>query len=327
MDTTVKYTNGIGEGNAMKRVSMPTNNTASSANGDIAPILLGSADWNDEWKRLQLLRRHRDQANFWTKRSKDFDRPDEPSPYTRDFVKLAALGDCDTAFDMGCGTGSIAVSLARAGHAVLAADFSSGMIAELRKRAEAAGTDNIRAIEMAWEDEWADFGIEPNSFDVAIASRSLSVADLGSALDKFSAVARKKCCVTVSCGYSPRMDARILEVCGLENLHGRDHQYVWNMLVNKGYEPSCSYIRSIRKDTFESAEDARRDFGRMVDDLAHVYPEEAIVRAHAKLSDWIDANLVENEDAGRIDEKGYPEKHFRLKNPRTITWAFISWEV
>lgn len=49
--------------------------------------------------------------------------------------------------DLGCGTGLDAVHLAQAGHRVLATDWSPGMVARTRERAEAEGLgDRVRAV-------------------------------------------------------------------------------------------------------------------------------------------------------------------------------------
>lgn len=306
---------------------MPINSTTYSVNGSESPILLGSADWNSEWKRLQDMRRKKDSTDFWNKRSKDFDRPDKVSPYVQEFIARCALQSEDVVLDMGCGTGSIAVPLARAGHKVVAADFSEGMIGELRKRMQAAQVEGVTPLVMAWEDNWQEYGVGEKSVDVVLASRSLSVADLGEALDKMCVTARKKCAATMTCGCSPRMDSRILGICGLENKHGRDYQYAWNILTNRGYAPTCSFIYSLRKDTFETFEDAQKDFGRMLDDVSHFYTEDQMAQAYERLAAWLEAELMDNEEAGQIDEKGYPQGRLRLRQTRVIPWAYLEWSV
>lgn len=306
---------------------MPTNYTPPTANGTQSTQLLGTVDWNEEWKYIQTMRRKVDRAGFWNKRSRNFDHPDNPSPYVRAFLELAAIEDGDSVLDMGCGTGSIAVPLARSGHKVIAADFSKSMIAEAQKRAAAAHITLAETHVMAWEDTWEEFGIGAKSVDIALASRSMAVFDLGAAIDKLCTTARKRCCATMSCGTSPHMDARVLEICGLQNKHGRDYQYAFNILTNKGYSPSCQFIYSKRKDTFDSLEDACKDFGRMIDDIAHLYSEQQITEAHRCIRSWLEINLVPNESVGMIDEKGYPEKSLRLTQPRTVPWAFLSWNV
>ncbi len=306
---------------------MRVNNTTSSVIGKFNPILLGAADWNTEWKSLQEIRRKNDKSEYWNKRSMDFDKPGKVSTYVQDLLSRAHIEAGSTVLDMGCGTGSVALPLARAGHTVIAADFSEGMIAEAQRRFAAEELDSIETHVMAWEDDWAEKGLGKNSVDIVLASRSLGVFDLASALDKMNFAARKRCIATMSCGQSPRMDSRILAACGLANTHGRDYQYAWNILTNKGYHVDCSFIYSERKDTFDSIEAGFEDFKRMIDDIAHLYPAEQIEGAYEKLRVWLEKNSVENEEAGQMDSKGYPQGALRLREVRVIPWAYLEWTV
>ena len=97
---------------------------------DLIRSELLSADWNEEWMRLQAGRRRADDSFEWDKRARHF-RPLETAPYARDFIKLLALEPGESVLDMGCGAGSIAIPLAQAGHSVIAADFSPAMLGRL----------------------------------------------------------------------------------------------------------------------------------------------------------------------------------------------------
>ena len=48
--------------------------------------------------------------------------------------------------------------------------------------------------------------------------------------------------------------------------------------------------------------------------------------ALARLRPWLEGQLVENERAGLPDRKGVPERALRLRDPRTVTWAFLAWD-
>ena len=90
--------------------------------------------------------------------------------------------------------------------------------------------------------------------------------------------------------------------------------------------PEVSYIESTRSDSFDSANDAYQELARMVEDSTGAFVPEASRRAALeRLRDWLDANLVENERAGEADAKGKTAKRLRLREPRSVTWAFISW--
>ena len=53
--------------------------------------------------------------------------------------------------------------------------------------------------------------MEEGSVDVAVASRSVITHDLEDSLQKLSAVARERVCVTVGTGVSPRVDMRVAQ--------------------------------------------------------------------------------------------------------------------
>lgn len=286
---------------------------------------LQGTDWNEEWKLLQRVRRKRDDSQYWNKRSNNFDTG-QHNPYVEDFLRLAAVGPGESVFDMGCGTGTLAVPLAQAGHEVVAADFSSSMLEQTGLRAQAAGV-RVKTLHLAWDDNWKEAGLRAKSADVAFASRSIATDDMAAALAKLTWIARRKCCVTLSCGSSPRMDPRVLSACGIRNLHGRDHQYAWNILVNAGFAPSVAYIRTIRRDTFDSLDAAAIDFGRMIDDVVDASRTKEIGTAKGKLRSWLEGNLVANPHAGEADAKGNEQGALVLREPRVVTWAFISWEV
>ena len=64
----------------------------------------------------------------------------------------------------------------------------------------------------------------------------------------------------------------------------------------------------------------------MVNDATAAFiGEEERAAAFVRLRAWLADNLVANEHVGQLDKKGLPEKALRLKEPRTVTWAFLAW--
>lgn len=53
--------------------------------------LLTATDWNEEWKELQKVRRHADDAAFWDKRSATFTTKDAPNLYVEKFLEYAEI--------------------------------------------------------------------------------------------------------------------------------------------------------------------------------------------------------------------------------------------
>lgn len=306
---------------------MSTENPHKDAGSPFVPLLT-TKDWNEEWKALQKARRLSDDAGVWDKKAETYNKPFGHSPYSKQFIKMSDIAPGDTVFDMGCGTGAIAIPLAIEGHKVCAADFSDGMLAHLEADAEAAGVrDMIEVVKLAWEDDWEAHGVLPKSHDVAVASRSIATSDIKRALLKLSAVARKKCAITISAGSSPRSDQQILSEIGLQSFIGRDFLYAFMILVEAGYMPKVDYIASVRRDSYASEQEAYDSLKKMVLDASYIVPQDQIDAALEKLHTWVRDNLVDNPCAGTMNERGEHEERFILKNPRKIIWAFISWDV
>lgn len=289
--------------------------------------LLTTTDWNAEWMQLQKARRHRDSAVYWNERAKTFTSKDYPNPYVNSFLERAGVAPEESVFDMGCGTGALALPLGEAGHAVTAADFSEGMLSILRGELEARGIKSVHCEQMSWEDDWEEHGITPKSHDVCTASRSIAVDDMRAALLKLTMVARRRVCITLPTGASPRTDDHVIEALGLASRVGRDHLYAVNILSSMGFEPELTYIKSSRHDTFETFDDALHKYDDMVRKACALLPETRTQIALSKLKPWLETQIVENEDAGKPGEKGIPQGALRLREPRTITWAFIAWNV
>ncbi|MBQ3105989.1 MAG: methyltransferase domain-containing protein [Eggerthellaceae bacterium] len=288
--------------------------------------LLTTHDWNAEWQELQRVRHHRDSSQYWDERSKTYTTKDAPNQYVEDFLRLADIRPGETVFDMGCGTGALSIPLGEAGHRVLAADFSAGMLKAMDDELNARHLHTVFYKQMSWDDDWSEFGMAPNMVDVCIASRSLAVENLEEALLRLTDIARRRVCITLATGSSPHTDQRILRELGLESLLGRDHLYAFNILANRGIAAEVSYIESVRKDTFDTPEEAYEQFARMIE---RETPEDSLADERAcalkRLPDWLANQLVPNESAGLPDKKGLPEKALRLSQPRIITWAFMAW--
>ncbi len=284
-------------------------------------------DFSGEWKRAQLTRRPPKDAEHWSKKSARYDSKDVKNLYAEEFLRRAEIHPGESVFDMGCGTGSLAVPLALSGHQVWAADFSEGMLSKLSENMVMRQASSITPLLMSWEDDWETFGITENMVDIAIASRSIAVDDLEAALNKLTWVARRRCCISIPTGTSPTIDPSLLRQIDVPVSPTHDFVYAFGILAQQGLEPTVDYIHSTRKDTFNTHEEALEDFSRMIDLSNPSMPAPERAAAIERLSQWLAAHIVNNPDAGKPNKKGLPEGRLCLDQLRIVSWAFIAWNV
>ncbi len=300
--------------------------THGTDNGVFTPMLT-TTDWNEEWKELQRERRAADDAAHWDERSKTFRRADSPSPYVERFLELAQVRPGESVLDMGCGTGALAVPLAAMHHEVIAADFSKGMLERTREECERTNLTGVRTMQLSWADDWADHGVGPDSVDVALASRSIATDDLKAALMKMTVAARRRACITLTTGASPRTNERLLSALGLQAMLGRDHVYAFMILAHAGLNPTVEYIVSERLDTWDTPAEARDALTKMIRDACGTRAEGPVcASALQRLPRWLETELVENEHTGEDDGRGGIQRAWRLRVPQKNTWAFLAWD-
>jgi SAM-dependent methyltransferase len=266
-------------------------------------------DWNAEWMRLSDRREVAHDAAFWDRRAREFRGGDEASPYVTGFIACMRIRPGESVLDVGCGSGTLALPLARAGHDVLAVDFSAGMLEVLRQRASADGLRNVKTIRAGWDDDWGAAGV--GAADVAIASRSLDVRDLRAALQKLDALARRRVCITLPADglLYPQLLAH--EAVGRPYTKRGDQRTAVNVLRQMGIESEVRPLEHASASRYESREAALESLRRVV--------APADEREERALARYVAEHLVETTgDDGRREWRQEPEI--------TVRWAFIAWD-
>ncbi len=233
----------------------------------------------------------------WDGRSSVYDKQGAQGRYVEDFIDRLDLTGARTLLDVGSGPGTLALPLASRLERVVAVDYSPGMLAALRERANVQGITNVDTLLRSWADDWADVPV----CDVAIASRSVTATDLRDALAKLSSRARLRACLTYLVGGS-FVDPQILDLAGAPGTRIPHHVIVVGALCQMGFCPRVDYIdtpgRFAGSAGFEEfAERLRWHTGDL---------DEA---ALARLRDWYAADPVRARAGGR-----------------PTRWAFLSWE-
>src|SRR5665647_1213636 len=116
-------------------------------------------------------------ANFWNLRAEEFNQSvsKNRSVSNREkkvelFLEKGLINSESRTLDIGCGSGQLAIALAKVVKEVVAMDFSEKMLDYAKINAKNAGVDNIRFVLSDWE----SFVLE-EPFDLVIASMSPAI--------------------------------------------------------------------------------------------------------------------------------------------------------
>lgn len=249
---------------------------------------------------------------YWNMRAETFGKACGKNRYAELFVEKLDLSGGESVFDMGCATGTLAIPLAQAGCQVTACDFSPKMIECLVARCAEEGV-SVDAKVMAWEDDWDSFGIGENSFDVAIASRSIASQDLEACLSKLERIARERAAISVPATPVPAFDPKLCQALGRDVPRRRHDAEAFSALCERGRIPQVSYIPAPRPMGFA-------DWGIAVFELRKLAGKEPLDERQERLFEE-----YAREHFERRSEDGVVR--YVLDYPLTVQWAFISWDV
>ena len=261
-------------------------------------------DWNQMWQEARQGKSWRGrQKGDWDKRAPSFAKRNMQSVYAEQFLGLLQPDPNWTALDFGAGPGTLAIPLAKMVRKVTAADFSTAMLDILTGEAAAADINNIRTVQAAWEDDWQQLGIEPH--DLVIASRSMSVDNLQSALTKLNGWATKRVVISDRVGTGP-FDPDLFVAVGRPFEPGPDYIYTVNLLYQMGIQAKVEFIDLKQRRVFKNRAEALDSCLWMLDKVSQ--DEEQ------GLNRYVDERLETMPDGTMI-----------LSRQTPIRWAVISW--
>lgn len=261
-------------------------------------------DWNALWRKIHAEnhRYHRD-PGFWDRRAPEFARHASGSNYVDQFLAIMQPQPDWSVLDIGSAAGTLAVPLASAVRRVTALDASSRMIALLQERCRDQAIDNITAINGRWEDDWQALGIAPH--DVAVASRSLIVADLREAILKLTCFARQRIYLSTLVDDGPH-DRTIFQAVGRDFPRRADYIIVYNLLRQMGIYANVAFTVNEEEKSYAGVEEAVDDKRWMIRAMT---PDE-----EEKLRAYLTRHLVRHN--GR----------WKMPRRRIVRWAVLWWD-
>ena len=268
------------------------------------PATFTDLDWDQLWQNARSRKSWGSSGpKDWDRKASSFSSRNQSSPFVALVLDLLPLSPGSTVLDIGCGPGTLALPVAGRVQSVTAVDYSAGMLATLTDLAEKAGIDNIRTVQASWEDDWEALGI--GRHDITLASRSLAVADLRSALQRLNRFASSTVFIVDRISPSP-FDPEAFAAAGRRFECGPDYIYVLNTLYSMGIHANVRIISLERETRFADLDDAMNSYRWMIRDMSA--GEEEALRKH------LETRSRPAGDGGLIIERGHAPQ-----------WACIWW--
>jgi SAM-dependent methyltransferase len=193
-----------------------------------------AARYRDDLRRTG--RRERT-PEYWNDRAAGMSERVFDGPYVRQFVARMDLSDCATLLDVGCGPGTIGLSVASRLEHVYGLDYSPGMLAAFVDNARRRGLTRVTPILRDWDSDWSDVP----ACDIVVASRSTAVPDLEATLVKLDSKARQRVYVTYPAG-GHFVGDDVCEAIGRPSRTLPDYLYVVGILHHLGIHPTLDYL-------------------------------------------------------------------------------------
>jgi len=183
--------------------------------------------------------------------------------------QIGALTPQTVAIDIGCGTGSFALELAKKCERVYAIDTSPGMLEQLAQKAK--GIPNLIPVLGDWN-EIAPGDLDPR-VNLALSCLNPGIRDFKS-LDKMNTISKAWCCYISALGNSVGTDATRNELqelilgSTLRSAGGNSVIFPQNILTAMGYAPQlweipCAWTRSVEK--AEAVDQIIADYSRFTE--------------------------------------------------------------
>ncbi len=223
-----------------------------------------SSNWEDLWEQAKISRQEKtdmkpeNEAQRWDKRAGHFDKKvdgEEGSQRVEtimDFLRAEKIFSPGmSVIDVGCGQGTITLSLAEEAAQVYALDPSTKMLEMLQEKIEERGFQHIYSIQERWQDiDLKEYGWQ-EAFDLAFASMSPGVNDAEN-LRKLMDASRKYCYLSTFAGRKDKPRDELWELITGRPFDPGDLDIIYplNLLYTWGYRPSVRFYRHYRSDWF-----------------------------------------------------------------------------
>jgi SAM-dependent methyltransferase len=270
-----------------------------------APQIYADIDWNTLRANALAQKGWQEKGPAeWDQKARSFAGRNKSAGYVDLVLSHLPLETSFTVLDIGSGPGTLAIPLAKKVKSVTAIDFSRGMLDTLEEIAREENINNIQTVQCAWEDDWQEKGLLPH--DLAIASRSMGVKDLTTALCKINEYGTRYIFLTDRIGATP-FEEGAFKALGRAFSPGPDYIYTLNTLYTLGIYPNVTILKLERDVAYTSMAEAIKSYSWMFNDITS---EENLA-----LEKYLTGKIIHSE-SGRLT----------VRRDSPPQWALIWWE-
>jgi SAM-dependent methyltransferase len=222
-------------------------------------------NWNEVWKgQMQRSRESspaRDCARIWESREsalRFWNMSQENRNRVDKTIRSTDINLDSKVLDIGAGPGTLAIPFAQKVAHVTAIEPAEGMTSVLKEKMAEYGVSNISVVQKCWEDVDVKEDLQP-PYDVVIASFSLGMQDIRSAIEKMMQASSRYVYLYHFAGPTS-WDLQWKELW--PELHGKEYQpgpksdVLYNVLYQMGIYPHIRTFRLQHNQRYLSLDDA-----------------------------------------------------------------------
>lgn len=220
---------------------------------EVIPKIGYEQAWADQIKDFD---RGEAAASYWNRRCHTFENVWRTSTYAGDLLDRMMLGPECSVLDVACGSGTVAIPMAKNVGRVTALDISEATLHKLRRKIRASGLRNISIVKRDWNEVVPCFDIARH--DVALLSRSVMINKrLSETLRKLNLLATSTCYITWRAERGlDEYDTAVANALGKRYSLYPDYRVIYGLLRQMGIDPDIDIFVTTDNERYPSLETA-----------------------------------------------------------------------
>jgi len=210
-----------------------------------------STDWASIWdQQIKLSLLKWEDADFWYTKTQLPLFGVKTSNYTDQLLSKMKLSSENSVLDVGCGTGTVSIPLAKKVRRVTALDTDPSLLPVLTQRCMSEGINNLRFVNEDWLQT-----IDIDQHDIVLASRFRQMRPLKGFLEQMHRTSKRLCYLTWI-AERKEIDPQICEILNIEYHPLPSYDLIVNALTSMEIDATVEFFESLDTHRFESENDA-----------------------------------------------------------------------